>query len=300
MKKTSTTERKDLAKDVTERIISALEQGAGEWMRPWKGSAAIGLPSNFSTGRAYRGLNVLLLWATAMSKGYKDTRWLTFKQALDLKGHVRKGEKGVQLVYWKRLGQKSEGEEGEEVVEGKQKVRLVPLSFTVFNVEQCDKLTVEPLPAPPTVSEDDVLSLALKLGARVQHGGDRAFYSPAADFVQMPFAADFVDRGAYRSTLLHEVAHWTGHTSRLNRNLSGRFGSESYAAEELVAEMASAFMCAAIGVEGKLQHPEYVANWLQVLKNDKYAVFTAARHAQQVMELVLGKAEEEEQVAAAA
>jgi antirestriction protein ArdC len=229
---------------------------------------------------------------TAMERGYRDTRWLTFKQALDQGGHVKKGEKGTKVVFWKKLEKEDD--------EGEKKKILLAREYTVFNVEQCEGLAVIPTGNSHVPTEDEVLEMVKGVGVVVQEGGARACYIPSLDVVQMPSAKDFADQGAYRSVLLHETAHWTGHASRLNRDFSGRFGSEAYAFEELVAELGSAFMCATLGVEGKLQHAEYIANWLQVLKGDKFAVFTAARLAQEAMELVLGDAAEEEELAAAA
>ena len=293
-----TTERRDVVAEVTNQILADLEAGVAPWIRPWAGGSPgvrPGMPSNFATGRGYRGANVLILWMQAAVRGYMDTRWLTYKQAAQLGGHVKKGEKGTKVVFWKAVTKDAEKE-------GEEKRRLLyAREYTVFNVEQCEGLDVTPIAPPPAPSEDEVLAMVTRLGVLVEHGGSEACYSPLLDRVRMPRLETFVDQGAYRSILLHETAHWTGHPSRLKRDLSGRFGSESYAFEELVAEMGSAFMCAALGVEGRLQHSQYIGDWIRVLKNDRFAVFTAARMAQEAMELVLGGAQsEEEDVAAAA
>lgn len=280
------TAKRDVAAEITAKIVEALESGAAPWVRPWKsgvgpdvGMAGASIPSNASSGRCYRGVNVFILWATAFRFGYSDARWLTFNQARNLGGSVRKGEKGTQIVFWKWTVRD----------EGLPTEKRIPMAraFTVFNVEQCDGLELEAA-APPV---EHVLGAADRVaeqaGARVVRGGDVACYSRGADFITVPVAEAFVDAGAYEATLLHELTHWTGHASRLDRQFGKRFGDDAYAAEELVAELGAAFLCARLGIQGKLQHTEYLAHWAKVLRADKYAIFTAASAAEKAAALLL-------------
>lgn len=285
--------KQDVATKVTEAIVAALESGVAPWAKPWKsdGTASpLGMPTNYATARAYRGINILLLWAAGLERGFKDTRWLTFKQALDMGGHVKKGEKGTHVVLWKTGTRTEEGEDGEETT----KKTLYAREYVVFNVEQCEGFQLEKLDSGKPADVDAVLALVSEAGAVVVHGGNRAAYMPAMDIITMPHQDTFTDVGAYQSILLHEAGHWTGHPSRKARDFSGRFGSEAYAFEELVAELTSAMTCAHLGVQGRLQHVEYIGNWLKVLKGDKHAIFTAARLAQEAAEYLLGTARQEE------
>lgn len=287
------TEKRDVAAEVTARIIEALEAGTAPWVRPWKSGvgpdAEFGgglMPSNAITGRCYRGINVLILWAAATSKGYSDSRWLTFNQAKAAGGSVRKGERASQIVFWKWLVKD----------EGKPTEKRIPMARTIslFNVAQCDGLDLA-APAPMPEHEAGAADrLAEQAGAVVRRGGDRAFYAPGADFIQMPVAEAFATRSDYESTLLHELTHWTGAANRLDRTFGKRFGDAAYAAEELVAELGSAFLCARLGIEGKLQHAEYLATWVEVLRSDKHAIFTAAREAEKAAALLCPESEESE------
>lgn len=293
-------EKKDVAAEVTARIVEALEAGTAPWVKPWKsgvgpdaGFAGFSIPSNASTGRCYRGVNVLVLWAASMTKGYSDTRWLTFNQARDLGGSVRKGEKATPIVFWKWLVKD----------ENLPTERRIPMArtFSLFNVEQCDGLELEaPAPAPEHV-EGAADAIAARVGARVVRGGDVACFSPGADVITMPVADAFRSRADYDSTLCHELIHWTGAASRLDRKFGKRFGDDAYAAEELVAELGSAFLCARLGIAGQLQHASYLAHWAKVLRADKHAIFTAAREAEKAAALLLPEVEEsdEEQAEAA-
>lgn len=276
-------ERRDVVAEITSQVVEALESGSAPWVRPWRstGSGAMPMPRNGRTDREYRGVNVVVLWAVAFGRGYADPRWVTFNQARELGGSVRRRERGTQIVFWKFVDRK-DAETGE--------ARRIPFAraYTVFNVEQCEGLSLDALPAaertanPGTVADD----LAVSAGARVVRGGDRAFYSPSADTVRVPSVEAFESESTYASTLLHELAHWTGHESRLGRKFGSRFGDDAYAFEELVAEMSAAFLCARLGVEGRLQHVEYLGHWARVLRADKHAVFTAAREAQRVADML--------------
>jgi len=203
---------------------------------------------------------------------------------------VRRGEQGTQIVFWKQHRIQESAAASEE-----KRDRAVPLlrSFVVFNAEQCDGIA--PLPKPDETPRElrykEAAVLAHRHQVDIRVGGDKAFFSPSLDFIQMPPIEAFLAEEAYWSTLLHELTHWTGHPSRLDRTLTGRFGSMAYAAEELVAEMGSAFLCASLGIEDRLHHPEYIGNWLTVLKGDKRAVFTASSLAQAAADYLRGRRE---------
>lgn len=279
--------QRDIYEETTNRIVSALEAGTVPWNRPWRdGKASDGtLPFNAVSGRPYNGINVLILGTTP----FGSLGWLTYKQAVSIGANVRKGEKGTLIVFWKFERRKDE-KTGE--------TKTVPFArgYTVFNVEQCDNVSPELLkiPAPPVPGEGGFLAIAEKHGANIKHGGNRAFFTPAGDFIQMPSAEDFLSPDHYQATLAHELTHWTGAEKRLNRQFGKRFGDQAYAFEELVAEIGSAFLCAGAGIAlDSLQHPAYLANWLEVLKADKRAIFTAASKAKAASEYLTGdKAEE--------
>lgn len=278
--------RRDLHQEVTQAIIAALEKGTAPWIRPWDKGAAESFPVNASTGVPYRGINVLLLWAEAHTKGYALDRWLTYKQAQAVGGQVRKGEHGVTCVKYRLL------EKTKTAADGSESVEKIPMlnSFTLFNVAQIDGLPAEMTEGGTPVRDIEPLVALDEFLAAQQvvevAGRGRAYYSPGADHVGMPPRDTFVDDAAYYSTRAHEYVHWTGHASRCNRSQTGAFGSPEYAFEELVAEMGSAFICAEFGVAGQLQHQEYIGEWIKTLQNDKHALFRAARLSRQAVELM--------------
>jgi antirestriction protein ArdC len=272
----------DLYQSVTDRIIAALEAGTAPWVKPWRNDGSGGaLPHNAVTRRGYHGINVALLWMEEHARGYSSPQWLTFKQAADAGGHVRKGEKGTQIVFWQFRALKDR-ETGED--------RRVPMlkTYYVFNVAQCEDVELPSAKPRPVIGPTEIDALIAKTGADITHGGDRACYIPSRDAINMPNRAAFRSLEHYHGTLLHELTHWTAHAERCARDLSGRFGSQAYAAEELIAEMGSAFLCARLGVpHEQLQHADYLANWLQVLRDDNRAIFTAAKAAQTAADYVL-------------
>lgn len=277
----------DIAKQVTAQIIAQLEAGTVPWVKPWRADAKFsGQPYNAASNRCYRGINVALLCAPQ----YEHSAWLTFKQAKDAGANVRKGEKGSLIVFYKPFKVTDRNAQPDE--NGDRATRTIPLlrTFHVFNIAQVENLPAKFLPQPDTRTEPErhAAADALLAQATIRHGGDRAFYSPGPDFIQLPKAPDFRSVADYYATALHELTHWTGHKSRCNRDFSGRFGNEQYAREELVAEMGAAFLCANVGIAGKLQHAEYIANWLQVLRGDHNAVLNAASLAQKAADFVLG------------
>jgi antirestriction protein ArdC len=296
------TTKKDMYQEVTDRIVEAIENTDGKnWKCPWQGS--IGLPRNGATQRPYNGVNVLLLWIITEAKGYRTHEWFTYKQAKGLGGNVKRGEKGTQVVYWGfREVPKDPSmslEEFRKLSKEEQKkigMRKVPncRAYTVFNRDQCEGLpeaVVENHDGPSSI--EAIENFVSETGVQIVEG-PLAAYAKSRDHVILPNRKDFFSEGGYYSTLFHEMTHWTGHDTRLDRDLSGRFGSESYAMEELVAELGSAFLCASFGIEAGTQHPEYIKSWLQVLKNDKYAIFTAAREAKNAVDYLNGKRDSQE------
>ena len=279
----------DLYASVTARIVAALEAGTPPWIRPWTGTDFDPAPANATTGRAYRGVNTLLLNMHAMSRGFERNRWMTFQQALSVGACVRKGEHGTPIVFFKMHEVDGAGVERQPSEERK----VIPLlrSFIVFNVDQVDGLPATLAAATPPDAVWDPLDTAEHLiaesGAIVRHGGSRAFYAPAEDFIQLPSRSAFGTASDYYATSLHELCHWTGHTDRCNRVLGRRHGIDAYAFEELVAEMGAAFLTSHCRLPGKLQHESYIATWLAALRNDKRLIFAAASQAQKAADFLM-------------
>lgn len=288
--------RQTLYGEVTARVIAELEAGRLPWVQPWD-SAACGctMPHNAGTGRRYSGINILILWAAVISGGYASQRWLTFRQALALGGAVRRGERGTTVCYADRFTPKAEADR--PVDEGGEARSIAFLKrFTVFNVDQCDGLPEALTVAPSSVAESDILphvrSLIDATGADFRIGGSQAYYSPAGDYVAVPEPSAFRDPINWHRTALHELGHWTGHPSRLDRDQRGAFGSSDYAREELVAEMASAFTCASLSIQPTVRHADYLGSWLAVLREDEKAIFRAASSASKAADYLLGFAPE--------
>lgn len=287
--------RASLYDEVTATIIGQLEEGVFPWVRPWsKAKASLGLPRNAVTKRAYSGINILVLWGAVIEGGYPSQDWLTFRQAQAAGGCVRKGERGRTVFYADRFTPKdADNGQGREQGESGEEVRSIPFlkRFTVFNAAQCDGLpeglVTEPAPLPERKLHRAAEDLIAATGADFRIGGAKAFYSPSADFVMVPPQPAFNHQIDYYRTALHELGHWTGHGSRLGRDQTGRFGSAPYAREELVAEMASAFLCAALGIEPTVRHADYLGSWLEVLRTDNRAIFRAASQASKAAEFLL-------------
>lgn len=296
----------NICQRVTDRIVASLETGCIPWKRPWR-DCADPLPLNAASSRPYRGVNFISLQLQAHACGYHVNRWLTYRQATDAGGQVRKGETGVPVVYWRlrRVDARAETQPWPE--ENDINSRVVPLlrAYTVFNVAQIDGLPAaisEPEATPTNWSPEEAVERMLDdTDADLRHGGNRAFYNLADDFIQLPERYAFGSSADYYATALHELVHWTAHPSRLCRNLRGRFGDASYAMEELVAELGSAFLCAALRLEGDLQHDSYVGHWLRVLRSDKRAILIASAKAQNAADyLAAFTAQAQESVAALA
>ena len=282
----------DIYQQITDQIIAALETGTAPWVKPW---ASIGAPLNAITNREYSGINMILLSMTT----FASNAWLTFQQAKQAGGTVRKGEKGTRVVFFKPLAVE---DKDSTTAEAKEKVIPMLRSFIVFNTAQIDglpeKFTAKPHPQIDSFTDNDAAE-ALLSQAIIKHNCSRACFIPSMDEIHMPNKCDFKSIGDYYSTGLHELTHWTGHKNRLNRDFNGRFGDTAYAFEELIAELGSSFLCAHSGIDGQLQHASYIASWIKVLKGDKRAVFTAASAARKSTEYLTGSvAQSDEQQAA--
>jgi antirestriction protein ArdC len=291
---TSTAPRVDIYTRVTNRIVEQLEQGIRPWMRPWSAEHAAGRITRplRSTGEPYKGINILQLWASAEIAGYACPIWLTFQQAKELGGFVRKGEHGSPVVYASTFKKKDQAEDGQEV---EAEIPFLK-EYTVFNVEQVEGLPERfyALAEPPKEKIERIEHAErffTNTGAKIEYGGNRAYYAIEADYVRMPPFETFRDSESHAATVAHELTHWTRHPSRLDRDLGRkRFGDEGYAFEELVAELGSAFLCADLQITPEIRedHAAYIHEWLKVLKDDKRAVFTAASHASKAVDFLHG------------
>lgn len=276
-------EKTDIYTRVTNTIITHLENGTRPWVKPWRTSPAR-MPLRHN-GTPYRGINTLMLWGEAIAKGYEAPIWMTFRQANELGANVRKGEKGSLVVYASKIT-RTEADEAS----GEENERDIPFlkGYIVFNAEQIEGLPqLFQMPEPQAPNADERNALADQFfshtGAKLRHGGQRAFYVPGADYIQMPPFETFLDAESYYSTLAHECTHWTGAAHRLNRDsMKGTFGDKRYALEELVAELGAAFVCSILGVttEVREDHASYIESWLKALKSDKRVIFAAASLAQ--------------------
>ena len=261
-------------------VICDLEQGVAPWTKPWKMDRVPNIhvmPANAKSHRPYSGANVLILWGTAYERGYPTHGWLTYRQANEAGGSVRRGEKGTHIVYTKLLEPEEEGGEKKRVLR----------AYTVFNVAQCEGLDESIWTETDDTPEDerlgDIADFIHECGVPITIGGDMAAYYPAKDQIVMPPKEAFDSLEHFYATELHELTHATGHASRLNRDTltNAKSGSDEYAKEELVAEMGAAFLCAHLGIKGDLKHSEYIDHWLKVLKADQRAIFYAASRASQ-------------------
>ena len=287
-------DRTSLYDEITNKIIAELEAGRVPWVQPWGTAAAkapLAMPKSAATGRQYSGINILILWGAAAEGAFTGQSWLTFRQALSLGGHVRKGERGTTVVYADRFVPVDEERHASESGEEAQAIPFVK-RFTVFNSDQCDGLppeiaTTAP-PPPPGLIEPQVEYLIRATGIDFRIGGNRAFYVPTEDYVQVPPPQAYFEPINWHRTASHELAHASGHPSRLNRDWSGSYGTRKYAFEELVAEISSAFGCASLGIVPTVRHADYIGSWLEVLREDNRAIIRAASQASKVADYLLG------------
>ena len=288
-------QRGSLYDEVTAKIIARLEAGVFPWAQPWSAAAAVpGLPRNAVSGRAYSGVNVLILWGAVIDGCYPSQDWLTFRQALAAGGCVRKGEKGETVFYADRFtpdnGREQSGGGSDSEGDAPRSISFLK-RFVVFNAAQCDglpeRLTADPSPPPPHEIHERAEALITATGADFRIGGARAFYDVAGDYVQVPPQSAFAHQLDFYQTALHELSHFCGSAARLGRDQSGRFGSALYAREELVAELSSAYLCATLGIAPTVRHADYLGSWLAVLRADSRAIFKAASQASKAADYLL-------------
>jgi len=287
VKRTATTQSP--AQRITDAIVEKLEQGTTLWIKPWRGQP-VSRPLR-ACGTPYRGMNLFWLWLMADAAGYASPYWMTYRQCQKLGGQVRKGEKSTIAIFYKTYEKEVEG----AACDTDSETRRVLKAFAVFNADQCDDLPAMYYPEPvigliePVGREKRLDGFFANIGASLRHQGCEAYYEPLADRITMPPSELFDAYEHYYATLAHELSHWTGHSSRLDRNLKNRFGTEAYAAEELVAELSAAILGAELGlpVAHLDHHASYIAAWLDLLKSDERAILTAAAKAEEAASLLL-------------
>ena len=287
----------DMHQTITNQILEAMEQAHATGRRLWDSQPS--LPLNLTTGKPYSGINVLMLWSAGLRHSYASPYWLTFRQAQALGGQVRKGEHGTHCVFYKPWGSTdTNAATGEtETTKG-----AVLKGFRVFNLDQIDGIQA---PAQEErrafVAIEDAERILNASPARIAIGGTQAFYRPSDDTIHLPAREAFINPEAFYSTALHEMCHSSGHPSRLARGFGGRFGSESYAFEELIAELGSAFLNADLGILNTTlpDHADYLSSWIAILKGDKKAILTAAAQASKAHGFIKGLMADQEQEAAA-
>ena len=277
----------DLYQRITDEIVAAIEAGTAEFHMPWYNCASIGSPKNIVTGRPYRGINTLLLWAEARHRGFKSAKWATYRQWMQLGAQVRKGERATTVLLWKPVEKRMDLDEGNGQPD---RQRMFARAFRVFNMAQVDSYEEVALQHPAIAPIERADAFFRAQSANIWEGSDSAFYDPHADMISMPSFDAFVSAEAYYSVLAHELTHWTGAKIRLDRDLSGRFGSDAYAMEELIAELGAAFTVSHLELASKprTDHAPYIASWLRVLGNDPRAIFTAASRAQAAADYLIG------------
>lgn len=300
----ATKQVEDLYQRITNQIVKAIEGGigAGDHRMPWNpklcGVSSISIPHNPVGHYGYRGINILSLWASQQEYGYATPEWATFRQWQAAGAQVRKGEKGSLTVFFKAANAGSASAENDDQPARRH---FIAKAAYVFNVAQVDGY--EPLPPPilAPIERHNAADLFIRASAAsIHHDSDHASYIPSRDEIHLPPEGAFLDAHGYYGVALHELVHWTGHPSRCARDLRNRFGSEAYAAEELIAELGSAFLCAEIGIspEPRIDHARYIDSWLKVLKSDKRAIFTAAAKANQAVTYLNSLAEQAKSQAA--
>ena len=287
---TATTTRTDVYTRVTSHIVEELERGVRPWLKPWNAENAAGRITRplRHNGLPYNGVNVLMLWASAEMQGYSYPFWLTFQQAKEFGGHVKKGQHGSPVVYASTFKKKEQAEDGSE---NEADIPFLK-EYTVFNAEQCEglpehffRLAQQPAEKIERIEHADRFFTNTK--ADIRTGGNQAYYASTLDYIQMPPLEAFRDAESHAATLAHELTHWTKHQSRLNREFGRkRWGDEGYAIEELVAELGAAFLCADLNITPNIRedHAAYIGHWLKILKDDKRAIFSAASHASKAAE----------------
>lgn len=291
--------KRDNYQDITDAVLELMQQHGSDWTKSWQAKAALG-HVNVKTGKAYQGTNIFLLAISAMKNDFLSAEWGTFKQWKDKKATVKKGQKGTPIIFFDRITVTDKETEED---------RTVPVlkGFTVFNADQVDGYESKPVDPVQQIKDRDQRAEALIMAtaAKINFGGDRAFYSPDQDFVQMPVLEDFTgtdtstDIECYYSTMFHELTHWTGHKTRLDRKKGNKFGSNAYAFEELIAELGAVFITCSIGINvaPRPDHAKYLNNWLEVIKTDKRAMVKAFGQASKAADYILSFEQAKEKAA---
>lgn len=281
-RRTASKPRTDIYARITEQIVAAIEAGTEDYDMPWHHTGgSVARPSNVASGKAYRGVNILSLWASAYGRGFESGLWGTYRQWKACGAQVKKGERGSPIVFYKRL----DTEDGEKDREGEDQPRLVARGFSVFNlaqVEGYDAPSFTPLPESERIARADAFFENLNI--KTEFGRDGAYYRPSTDTVHMPPFASFKSVAGFYSVYGHECGHASGSKNRLDRDLTGRFGDEAYSFEEIIVEVFSAMLMADLGIActPRPDHAAYISSWLRVLKDDPRAIFSAASQAQKI------------------
>lgn len=269
----------DITAAIVDRLIEQIEAGAAEFAMPWHTLPAAGFPINATTRSPYRGANLIGLWLAGVDHGYPTAEWATYKQWAAIGAQVRKGERATPAVKWVEKRRRDDNNHDRRDRDDTARRRLIPVGFSLFNADQVDGYTTQPVDRPDGPERDSTINAWFDaIPATIVWGGPDACYLPALDRVRMPAWEAFRSADAAWSTLAHELAHWTGHRSRLDRDLTGRFGSDAYAIEELTAELSAAFTCARLGLDvtGRADHAAYLASWCRVLRAEPMVLHTVA------------------------
>lgn len=307
------TQPKDLYQQITDQIVEILEQGSMPWIRPWNnGCLPMVVPCNGETGRYYSGINILLLWMSAIRQNFTQRKWVTFQGAEHLGGQVRSGEKSTVIIFYKQNQFEEKDESGNIILDEKGQPKMKSSVFIrghhLFNIEQCNNLekhyeTFSDIEPDKTMQHrSDLDALPSNMGTQIYSKFQpKACYVPSRDCIIMPDFNQFNSANDYYFTLLHECGHATGHKDRLNRegvSKANKFGTEKYAFEELIAELTSAFTCAHVGISNISQNAAYINAWIQTLKSDKKAIFRASTQAREATQYLIDALNQEKQIAA--
>ncbi len=266
--------------EIANRVISDMESGKFSWEVPYDSKLVLNTPKNLKTGKPYRGLNTLALLHPVLKGFFKNFYWVTFAQCKQLGGKVKKGSSGTKIFFWNKYITEKEN--------GESEVKLVSRIYTVFNLDQCEGLEAPKIDTTLKWEEDERVSDLFKTHkVKLQYGGDSAFYDYLQDYIQLPEKHTFKSEDSFYQTKLHELTHWTGHSSRLNRELSQN--KDKYAYEELIAEFGSAFLMAELGKPYSTQHAAYIKSWVSLLKKDKKKLISAISESQKIVDYLLGR-----------
>lgn len=281
----------DMYKQVTEQIVAELEKGAAPWVKTWRADASA--DRNVISQKPYRGINRLLLGMASMGNGFASNEWATYKQWTEKGAQVQKGQHGSHIVFFKPIEGRKDVATGET-----ESGYCILRGYTVFNAAQTDYVSPVPIVAAEFDASPVCDAFIAATGASITHGGDMAFFMPSQDRVQMPNASSFESPANYYATAFHELTHWTGAKSRLDRDQLGKFGNPAYAFEELIAELGAAFLCNDMHIQGELRHAGYIGHWLKACREDNKAIFRAAALAQKAADYLNAFSAVEQRIAA--